>query len=243
MPDLFDLPPAAKEPTPGDCWLTPRPIIEALGPFDLDPCAPAWQPWPTAAKTYTEADNGLLNRWFGRVWLNPPYSRRLLSAFLARLVGHGRGTALIPAATDTEAFHRLVWQRASSVLFLFGRQAFCRADGSSSHRERANHASVLVAYGPRDTERLAFCGLPGKFWPLEIPRGVLVMAIGETWAQVIAHHMQKTQGPVRLDDLYRALADHPKAKGKRWWREKIRQQLQAGQFERVGPGEWRTRLK
>ncbi len=40
-------------------WLTPPEIIAALGPFDLDPCAPASQPWPTATKVYTEADDGL----------------------------------------------------------------------------------------------------------------------------------------------------------------------------------------
>ena len=28
-----------------DDWITPRCIIDALGPFDLDPCASATQPW------------------------------------------------------------------------------------------------------------------------------------------------------------------------------------------------------
>jgi len=32
-----------------DEWLTPPDIIKALGPFDLDPCAPIVRPWPTAA--------------------------------------------------------------------------------------------------------------------------------------------------------------------------------------------------
>ncbi len=34
-----------------DEWLTPPCILEALGPFDLDPCAVAgpFRPWPTAA--------------------------------------------------------------------------------------------------------------------------------------------------------------------------------------------------
>ena len=29
-------------------WLTPPAWIEALGPFDMDPCCPPVMPWPTA---------------------------------------------------------------------------------------------------------------------------------------------------------------------------------------------------
>lgn len=36
-------------------WLTPRNIVDALGPFDLDPCAPIVRPWPTAVQHYTAA--------------------------------------------------------------------------------------------------------------------------------------------------------------------------------------------
>lgn len=44
-------------------WLTPRNIIEATGPFDLDPCAaPAPQPWPTAKVHYTEEEGDGLPR-------------------------------------------------------------------------------------------------------------------------------------------------------------------------------------
>ena len=40
-------------------WLTPPSVLQALGPFDLDPCAPVTRPWPTAREHYTEIDNGL----------------------------------------------------------------------------------------------------------------------------------------------------------------------------------------
>ena len=40
-----------------DDWITPREIIAALGPFDLDPCASATQPWPTAEHMLTVKDN------------------------------------------------------------------------------------------------------------------------------------------------------------------------------------------
>ena len=58
-----------------DEWLTPPAIIQALGEFDLDPCAPsdARRPWDTAQRHFCVEQNGLAQEWNGRVWLNPPY--------------------------------------------------------------------------------------------------------------------------------------------------------------------------
>lgn len=33
-----------------DRWLTPPELVEALGPFDTDPCCEPWMPWRTAAR-------------------------------------------------------------------------------------------------------------------------------------------------------------------------------------------------
>jgi hypothetical protein len=49
-----------------DCWLTPPEIIEALGPFDLDPCAAPGQPWATARHHYAPPQDGLALPWYGR---------------------------------------------------------------------------------------------------------------------------------------------------------------------------------
>lgn len=54
-------------------WLTPPEILHALGGFDLDPCASEHQPWRTAARQLTIRDDGLKQKWSGRVWCNPPY--------------------------------------------------------------------------------------------------------------------------------------------------------------------------
>jgi phage N-6-adenine-methyltransferase len=66
---------ATKQET--DEWSSPRELVEplndAIGGFDLDPCSGAEQS-PFAADTYTEADDGLAQEWFGDVWVNPPYS-------------------------------------------------------------------------------------------------------------------------------------------------------------------------
>src|SRR4051812_36875613 len=84
-------------------WLTPPHIIEALGPFDLDPCAaPDPRPWPTAKTHWGRHDNSLNRPWFGRVWMNPPYGPKTqIGSWMRRLADHGHGTALIFARTET----------------------------------------------------------------------------------------------------------------------------------------------
>ncbi|AYR02894.1 DNA methyltransferase [Gordonia phage Gaea] len=146
-----------------DTWLTPRRVLDALGTFDLDPCA-APQPhrWPTAQHHLTYLDDGLSHEWFGRVWCNPPYSRAW--RWIDRLADHGNGIALLFARTETEQFAEQVWGRADGVLFLRGRLTFHEADGRRA-KGNAGSPSVLVAYGRRNAETLATCGLPGAFVP------------------------------------------------------------------------------
>lgn len=226
-----------------DCWLTPPAIIEALGgadSFDLDPASLPERPWPTARVHYTEQDNGLMLPWFGRVWLNPPYSNGPLSRFLGRMVEHGRGTALIFARTETDAFHRFVWGAATGLLFLRGRLNFHHADG---RRAQANGGapSVLIAYGHDDRDILAAAPIDGAFVPLRLPVTMLVAAVGPTWREALERFLND-RGAVPLSDIYRAFADHPKATANRHWREKLRQVLQRGAFERVDKGLWKARV-
>jgi hypothetical protein len=77
-----------------DVWLTPPYVIEALGEFDLDPCASVDRPWDTAKSHYTIEDDGLLQPWFGRVWCNPPYGPKL-GPFLRKMAEHENGIALV----------------------------------------------------------------------------------------------------------------------------------------------------
>src|SRR5206468_3003594 len=77
--------------------LTPPHVLAALGgadSFDLDPCAaPLPRPWPTARRMISLPDNGLMVRWSGRVFLNPPYTGNEIGRWLARLAEHGEGVA------------------------------------------------------------------------------------------------------------------------------------------------------
>lgn len=130
-----------------DEWLTPPEIIQALGPFDLDPCAPVTRPWQTAETHYTKRDDGLSLPWYGRVWLNPPYGDQTFR-WLEKLAHHLSGLALVFARTETRGFHEQVWQKASSVFFFRGRLRFHHVDGSRGGT--ANAPSVLVAYSCED---------------------------------------------------------------------------------------------
>lgn len=145
-----------------DEWLTPPEIIKALGPFDLDPCAPVTRPWDTAKKHYTIRDNGLVQPWHGRVWLNPPYGDKT-GRWIQRLVGcvsrrECTGTVLIFARTETAAWHDWIFPYASGLLFMRGRLNFYTVEGKvymvNGKPSSAGAPSVLVAYGEEDNDRL-----------------------------------------------------------------------------------------
>lgn len=73
-------------------WLTPKYIVDALGPFDLDPCCPdGGMPWTTAKRMVTKSEDGLSVDWTGcRVWMNPPYGRES-APFFEKMSHHVSG--------------------------------------------------------------------------------------------------------------------------------------------------------
>lgn len=125
-------------------WLTPPRIVEALGPFDLDPCACVDRPWDTAKIHYTKNENGFDKPWEGRVWLNPPYGNETFK-WIKRLADHGNGIALIFARTETKGFFDQVWDRADAIFFFKGRLKFYRPNGIQGGS--ANAPSCLIIYG------------------------------------------------------------------------------------------------
>lgn len=217
-----------------DEWLTPPAILAALGPFDLDPCAPVARPWPTAARHFSVDENGLLLRWQGRVWLNPPYGPAI-SRWMARMAEHGCGTALVFARTETEWFFSSVWRAATALLFLGGRLNFHLPDGTRSLRN-AGGPSVLIAYGRGDADRLAAAELDGAFVPLAgAGRLIAVLEpVAATWAELLEETVRRAGGAVDLAIAYVLVGDHPKALANRHWRAKVRQTLQGPAFRRVG---------
>lgn len=218
-------------------WLTPEPVLDALGgwrSFDLDPCAaPRPWPWLTAQHMNAKADgDGLAMEWFGRIWMNPPYTSADIANWLCRLADHGRGTALIFARTETKAFFRQVWERASGLLFLEGRLHFHYPDGRRASAN-AGAPSVLCAYGQDDLDRLAEARIRGNFVPLRFARVVAVVGLDLSWSQLMRDWVRQQPGEVSVSDAYRHFARHPKAQRSRHWRAKCRQKL-AQVAQRVG---------
>lgn len=232
-------------------WGTPQDTIDDLGgweSFALDPCAAIEQPTRTARQSYTILDDGLSKRWKGRVWLNHPYGD---DTWLERMLAHGEGTSVTFARTETEAFFRYVWRGANAVLFQEGRMFFRVIEPFSQLKGRktflngdrapgnAGGPTCLAAYGQRDMDILAHCGIKGQFVPLRWDRAVAVKRVVESWVKELRAWLAEQDGPVEVQAIYRAFADHPKIAGNPNWKPKIRQSLQRGAGVRVSRGKWR----
>ena len=141
--------------------ITPKWIIDRLGPFDLDPAAADPRPWDCATVNYTEIDDGLRQPWRGRIWLNPPFDRYEVGAWIRKLATHGCGTSLLHARTEAGWFEP-IWESATAILFMADRIKFYRPDGSE---QPANSGAppVLIAFGDDDAKRLRDSGIAGSF--------------------------------------------------------------------------------
>lgn len=148
-----------------DRWLTPAPIVEALGTFDLDPCGAPGHELATETWTPEAGIDGLERAWHGRAWVNPPYGRET-AAWLAKLADHGTGTALIFARTETAMWFEHVWPEATAILFLKGRLHFLHPDGTRASAN-AGAPSALIAYGPNDARALGNSGIAGQLVELQ----------------------------------------------------------------------------
>lgn len=146
-----------------DEWYTPPEIIHSLGEFDLGPATSleAYRLNQSAKHFYTVWENGLKQEWFGRVWLNPPYSNPLQEQFLMKMAEHNNGIALVFAKVEAKWFHHVVFQHAIAIKFLYSRVKFFKPDGTQGLQPR--HGSMLVAYGEENARILLSNSLKGKF--------------------------------------------------------------------------------
>jgi hypothetical protein len=143
-------------------WYTPKHIFDALGmEFDMDVCSPGKGivSWIPAKEHITFEKNGLLSRWSGTVWMNPPYGSDT-PVWMHKLAEHGDGIAMVFARTDTAWFHESA-TRACAIMFIAKRVQFVASAQAESYglgakvkNSGSGAGSMLVAYGDK-----AFNGL------------------------------------------------------------------------------------
>lgn len=126
-------------------WGTPRELFDQLnaefGPFTMDVCATRHN--AKCDRYYSRLEDGLIRRWEGRVFCNPPYGRELASwVEIAAKCDADIVVALLPARTDTQWFHRWILGRAE-IRFLPGRVYF---ENPGQKRDRAPFPSMVVVW-------------------------------------------------------------------------------------------------
>lgn len=121
---------------------TPAKYIESarkvLGVIDLDPASNTQAQETVKASTYyTIEDDGLTKDWSGKVWMNPPYTARIINKFMDKIIdGYVSGNiteaiVLTNNNTDTTWFHEGA-AVASAICFTAGRISFYKEDGERS---------------------------------------------------------------------------------------------------------------
>ncbi|WP_193771359.1 DNA N-6-adenine-methyltransferase [Candidatus Magnetaquicoccus inordinatus] len=127
----------------GNCeWYTPSKWVEmartAMGSIDVDPASHyVAQRTVQADDWYDQERDGLKHDWPGNVWLNPPYARGLIEAFIEKVVSQfqsgitEQAVILVDSRSDTKWFHALC-SAASAVAFTKGRVNFYNQSTESS---------------------------------------------------------------------------------------------------------------
>jgi ParB family chromosome partitioning protein len=152
-------------------WYTPARYIEAarnvLGEIDLDPASDHHaQQTVRANQFFTLADHSLLRPWYGRVWLNPPYSRGRIEQFVGHLIGEladghvAAAILLTHANTDTNWFDQAGGDCAALCLTR-GRIRFEDADGNKAAPDRGQ---AFFYFGPHRDRFWDVFRLFGSIW-------------------------------------------------------------------------------
>lgn len=141
-------------------------VKAVMGDIDTDPssCKEANAKYVKAKVFYDEAQDGLKQRWFGRVLLNPMYDAENLYPFADKLIAeleNGNCTEAItvtPNSTDTDWCQKLM-RRADAVCFHQGRVKF-HAPGTGKTGNPAL-GTLICYFGPNVQKFVAVFGEVG----------------------------------------------------------------------------------
>ena len=140
-----------------DEWETPQDVFDSLhAEFNFEVDLAATYENRKCERWWDKDDDSLSYPWYAhadRGWLNPPYSRSLCAKFIAKASEERRQgfltVMLLPARTDTRAFHAYIWDSEKhrprggvEVRFLSGRLRF------SGCTNAAPFPSMIVVFYP-----------------------------------------------------------------------------------------------
>jgi hypothetical protein len=142
-------------------------VIACMGAIDLDPASNSHEiPNVPAARHYTAQDNGLVQPWVGRVFLNPPFGPGVEQWFSKLYQERAAGRTmeaivLWKSATETSAWKTLT-ALSCRVCFPSARIWFVGPAGEEGPGPTFSPALFYVGEGPERFER-AFAGI-GAVW-------------------------------------------------------------------------------
>lgn len=116
-------------------WYTPKRFVDSarivMGGIDLDPASSEIANETVGASNiFTKEDNGLLQKWFGRVWMNPPYAQPLIAQFVDKVCSEEIEQAIVLVNNGTEtAWGNQLLCTCSAVCFPKTRIAFLDPNG------------------------------------------------------------------------------------------------------------------
>ena len=134
---------------------TPKYIFDALGViFDLDVCAPEGGPLYTPAIEYFDLKaDGLTADWYGRVWMNPPFSGP--KEWVNKWLDHGNGIALLPMGGNGKWLQKL-WDSEAGCLLMPPNVPFINTEGEE---KKISYRISLWGFGESNITTLKMSGL------------------------------------------------------------------------------------
>lgn len=150
-------------------WYTPSQYIdmarEVMGGIDLDPATSETANLVVRAESiFTAKDDGLTQKWHGRVWMNPPYSQPAIQHFIEKLADSylsgdvDQAIALTHNYTDTAWFH-IAANACTAICFTRGRIGFLSPSGE---RAAPTQGQAFFYFG-RDVDVFAGVFMPMGF--------------------------------------------------------------------------------
>lgn len=107
---------------------TPKALFDKLGlEFDLDVASSYNENIATpTTHRFTIEDDALSKEWFGRVWMNPPFSKP--SPWVDKWLKHGNGVMLTPLGGNGRWLQK-AWDSEAAVVCMPPNVGFINTDG------------------------------------------------------------------------------------------------------------------